>query len=115
MTIDEIRENQKIIDNLKKTIERKEKLDKLYENELFKEVILEGYLRVELDKLMSLQNYFAINATPSTVSFADQPDKLTQKQIEAIGLFKYFLDTVKKQGREAEESLKEIENSSNQM
>lgn len=111
MTIEEIRENQVIIDNLKKAIERKEKLDKLYENELFKEVVLEGYCRVELDKLVSLQNYFAINATPSTVSFADQQDKLTKKQIEAIGLFKYYLDTVKKQGKEAEESLKEIENS----
>lgn len=108
MTIDEIKENQVIIDNLKKTVERQEKLDKLCENELFKEVILKGYMEVELNKLVSLQNYFAINATPSTVEFSKQQDKLTQKQIEAIGLFKYYMDTVRKQGKEAEASLAEM-------
>lgn len=109
MTIEEIKENQIIIDNLKKAVEKKENLDKLYENELFKEVILKGYMETELNKLVSLQNYFAINATPSTVEFSKQQDRLTQKQIEAIGLFKYYIDTVRKQGKEAEETLKNID------
>lgn len=113
MTSEEIRENEAYINKLKRDAERAEKLEQLESNELFKEVIMEGYLREELDKLVALQNFFAINATPTTVEFGKEQDKLTQRQIEAIGLFKYFIDTIKKQGREAKETLKAIDESNN--
>lgn len=109
MTLEEIRENEAYLSKLKETAEKADKLEQLESNELFKEIITEGYLTEELNKLISLQNFFAINATPTTVEFGKEQDRLTQKQLEAIGFFKYYLDVVKRKGREAKETLKAIE------
>lgn len=113
MNYEEIKEHERYLDLLKKTVERSEKLEQLEKNELFQEVILDGYLKDELNKLVELQQYYTINATPTTVEFGKVQDALTQKQIEAIGLFKYFLNTVKRQGKEAKETIENMEKESN--
>ena len=58
MTLEEIRENEAYLSKLKETADRADKLEQLESNELFKEIITEGYLTEELNKLISLQNFF---------------------------------------------------------
>lgn len=94
-------EEQKLAEDRKYWVEMKESLERLEQNEDFKKVILEGYLK---DKAL---NGVAILADPGIKQRGERSDVM--EELVAIANLRYYLGMIYNLGDAAKQDLEEIE------
>lgn len=99
MSQSDIREVEVTIEQARKQIKLGEALQRLMNNQDFKDIVLEQYLREEAVRLVHLK------------ADADMQDPRRQQNMDmgiaGIGLFRVFCDRIQSDGEAAEEALQE--------
>lgn len=104
-------EFEKNLEQLKETAERGKKLERLYQVPEFKELILEGYLKNEPERLTEILGSFAANGlqqglvTPGQNDRMEYADKLRRdciRAVEGVSNFHTYLKVIFAKGDQAE-------------
>lgn len=91
------------VESFRAAVERKNQLYKLLQDENFKGLVLEGYIKEESVRLTKTLGDASIRAN-------DRAFNSTVDELKAIGLFDNHLRTIEQMGNHAEQQLAEYEN-----
>ena len=82
--------------------------ENLLKNKDFKTVIMEGYFKNELFRLVESQKMFTKKSTPQTIEWSKEQDKIIQDKLLAISNFKEYLDDIKLKHKLLEKDMNDL-------
>ena len=102
-------EFEKRLEELQAAVDLSNKLDRLYQVPEFKELILDGYLKKEPERLTELLGGLSIEQTPrgalDQVEYIEKVRKDCLKSLEAIGCFHTYIRTIFARGDQSQTDL----------